>query len=74
MVKGKSKRITATEIRMREREIEGKAEKPDVSSAMSLLEGALFAIMGHSKRKDKDEQVNQITNALVILNKHGKKK
>lgn len=49
-----------------------KKEKPDVSSAIFLLEGALFAIKGHSKRKDKNEQMTQITNALEILSKHGK--
>jgi len=44
----------------------------DVLSAVFLLEGALFAIKGHSKRKDKDKQMTQITSALEILNKHGK--
>jgi len=47
-------------------------KKPDVSSAIFLLEGALIAIMGHSKRKNKDEQMTQITNALEILNEHGR--
>ena len=45
--------------------------KPNVSNAVFLLEGALFAIKGHSKKGDKDEQITQITNALGILNKHG---
>lgn len=51
--------------------IREKTKKPDVSNAIFLLEGALFAIMGHSKRKDKDEQTSQIENALDILGRYG---